>query len=172
MWISYCSRMYQNVTMVSIIVMDRANKIFLIFLALVIISVIGFKYQQFFLNRNYTLLAEISCDPTTESCFKVICDGECEASAIVNSDGSPYKKVSILAAHAPACLEEENCTDFTCPVGDDTCSITYCSEDNLEEGEECVVPEPADDASSTTEETTTATSSEVATSTEAEENSL
>lgn len=119
-------------------VMDKRSVYFSLFILVAVSAVIGFKYKQFFLDKDFVLIANIPCDPAIESCFRVICDGECDDSMhIVNSDGSPYKKVTMHASYAPECLESENCTDFTCPAEDETCTIDTCSEETIEEGEEC-----------------------------------
>ena len=117
--------------------MNKTNAYLLTIVALCTCVVIGFKYDQFFLHKDYTFRTEVNCDPATEKCFRTVCDGECEKSAQIFSDGSPYKYVEMPASHAPACLEEETCLDFTCPTGDTTCTTKYCTDDALGEGEAC-----------------------------------
>ena len=79
------------------------------------------------------LFTTIACDPTEKSCFVSDCsvdnDPEC--------DVSPYMKVEINAHQAPKCLEEHTCEAFVCTEELESCSITYCSEDTIEEGEIC-----------------------------------
>jgi len=141
--------------------MDRNSKYFLGFVALVIVLLVGYKFKQFIIDKDFTLIANIPCDPATESCFRVVCDPEgCDdSSGIVNSDGSPYKKITLPYSKAPNCLIEENCTPVEasqiCVAGDTTCIIDTCSEDTLEDGEECVPA--ATDATGTETPATTET---------------
>lgn len=132
--------------------MDRGGKLILILIVVPILSIVGFKYKQFFLDKDFLYTTYVSCDPATESCFKVICEGEsatssgeCDSSSgVIFSDGSPYKKIELSASKAPNCLlDEMTCPTFTCPKDDPTCTTTYCSDDTLEEGEECVPTTPA-----------------------------
>jgi hypothetical protein len=119
--------------------MDKKSKIVLIGVFIIIFAVIGFKYKQFFLDQDFTFITRVSCSPTTEHCFRTTCDGECDISSnIIFMDGSPYKRVSLPRYNAPQCLEETTCPNFKCKESD-KCSITYCSSETLEDGEECVI---------------------------------
>jgi hypothetical protein len=110
----------------------------LIVLALAGIAVtMAYRYEEYLVKRNFIMVANVPCDPSTEACFALDCDpgdAECEA--------TPYKKAEILASEAPACVEEHTCESFSCD-GASSCSVTYCAEDTLEDGELCVEPEPA-----------------------------
>ena len=126
--------------------MNQSGKIILIVFALLVLTVVGFKYKQFFLDKDYSFQTQVSCDPKTESCFKVICDGEsatstgeCDTSSgVMFTDGSPYKYIELPETDVPSCLEGNTCPDFFCPADNPDCVTTYCSEDVLEDGEECV----------------------------------
>jgi hypothetical protein len=118
--------------------MDKKGKIILISTFVIIFAVFGFKYKQFFLDKDFLFMAQVNCDPATEQCFRVICDGECDnSSKFIFNDGSPYKYIELPARNVPQCLVETTCPDFECKESDD-CSITYCSEETLEDGEECI----------------------------------
>lgn len=106
-------------------------KYFLACSVLVIVVIVGFRYYQYVIERNFTVLANISCDPTSEVCFVSDCSPE-----DVGCDLTPYKKVSIRASDAPKCIEEHNCEAFSCD-GISTCMITYCNDSTIEEGEVC-----------------------------------
>ena len=137
--------------------MDRAGKILLIVVFVVVACVIAFKYKQFYLDKDFSFSTLVSCDPATEHCFKAACDGACDTwSGTIFSDGSPYKYVTRPARDVPKCLTDTTCPNFICPADSKSCVVTYCSEDVLQEGEECVAqPEASSSAavSSTTEET-------------------
>lgn len=125
--------------------MNKTGKIILIALLLLVVILSGFKYKQFFLDKNFLFTTQVSCDPTTESCFQVVCGDEgCEPSAFMFSDGTPYKYVDLPGYRVPECLEANTCPDFFCPVDDEECVTTYCSEDVIEEGEECIASSPID----------------------------
>jgi hypothetical protein len=121
--------------------MDKKGKFILISIIIIIFAVVGFKYKQFFLDRDFLFLTQVNCDPKTEQCFRVICDGECDTSSkLLFMDGSPYKYVELPAYKAPQCLVETKCPDFSCKENDQTCTTTYCSDDTLSDEEECIAP--------------------------------
>ena len=154
--------------------MDRNSKYFLGFVALVIVLLVGYKFKQFIIDKDFTLIANIPCDTKTESCFKVTCDPVtgCDASSgIVNADGSPYKKVTLPYSKAPNCLIEEDCTSFSCEAndpGDPACKVTTCvdgaTEDNggPADGEECIPVGGEATTTPATDATTTATTTPAA----------
>lgn len=98
----------------------------------IFLIVIGYRYQQYLLTKNYTLEINTICNPRAERCFKL--DG---ADSSVDPESASYKKVDILAQYAPACLEEHTCTDFSC-AGISQCTITYCATDTIVDGESCI----------------------------------
>lgn len=117
--------------------MDKNGKIILVIIVILLIAVTGFKYVQFFVNRDFTFVTLVSCDPAIEKCFRISCE-DCVLPGVAFSDGSPYKYIELPASHVPQCLEDVTCSDFQCPESDAECITTYCSEDILEEGEECI----------------------------------
>lgn len=119
--------------------MKRSPVYFLGISILVLIAIVGYRYQQYVVDHNFKLKVNTSCDPTTEACFQADCDPASDAEC----DTSPYKKVSILAKEAPACLEEHSCEAFTCD-GKASCSISYCSESEVSDGEVCTTPKTQD----------------------------
>ncbi|MDD5152655.1 MAG: hypothetical protein PHS95_01475 [Candidatus Pacebacteria bacterium] len=152
--------------------MDRNSKYFLSFVGLVIVLLVGYKFKQFIIDKDFTLVANIPCDPATESCFRQDCETTCAEgdiectecdteSGIVNADGSPYKKIELPYAKAPNCLIEENCTpdeaSQICVAGDETCIITTCepyvdeaNPGNVEDGEVCAEAPKMEDGVITT----------------------
>ncbi len=117
--------------------MDRRAKYILAFILILILTVVVYRYIDYFLNQNFLVEANTVCNTETESCFKADCsvdiDPEC--------DTTPYKKVEIIARVAPKCLEEHSCEKFSCDGLGNDCSTTYCSEDVLDKGEVCAIPE-------------------------------
>jgi hypothetical protein len=101
-----------------------------------VLAIIGYRYYQYVIERDFIVVANVSCDPAAESCFVADCDPEDS-----ECDASPYKKIELVSAEAPHCIEEHTCEDFSCTS--DSCSVTECSEDTVEEGETCLLPEPA-----------------------------
>jgi len=101
-------------------------------LAVMVVAIVVFRYQQYVVDRVYPIEANLACDPALHACFVADCspadDPEC--------DLTPYEKVSISAHDAPACLEAHTCDAFTCE-GRRGCAIIYCSEAALAEGETC-----------------------------------
>jgi len=120
---------------------DRRSKIFLgLFLVLIALSG-AWKFYQFFIERNYLIYTEVSCDPEDESCFVLECeegDEECEQ--------EPYKKLEIAAYLVPSCdpYADEECPEPTCESENQDCAVTYCSDDAVVEGESCYIAEESD----------------------------
>ena len=116
--------------------MSKNPKYFIIFILLVTLIIVLYRYQQYIVSRNFTLEINTVCDAKTENCFVADCsienDPEC--------DTTTYKKVEILDNYAPKCLEEHACEAFSCDQIKDNCSITYCSSSTLEDGEKCAEP--------------------------------
>jgi hypothetical protein len=116
----------------------RSQVLIILFLVLLVVTSI-WKYDTFFVNRDYSIYTLVSCDPEEESCFSFVCeegDEEC--------DDSPYKKIEMLAADAPLCdpYTDETCDEPSCNAENGTCIVTVCSEDALEEGEMCAITSP------------------------------
>jgi hypothetical protein len=111
--------------------MNKDTKYLLFFLGLIVLVIVGYRYQQYVINRNFTLLVNTVCDSQTEKCFVMDCvEGE------EGCDKTPYKKVELVAKDAPQCLEEHTCTSFSCGKLEN-CTVSYCTEDTLEDGEVC-----------------------------------
>jgi len=116
--------------------MDKSSKYIFAIVIILFCLVVGYRYQQYILNKNFTIEVNTSCDPNTEKCFKADCDATSP-----DCDTATYKKVEILARNAPKCLEEHTCDSFSCD-SIASCSITYCSTDTLSDGEICTEATP------------------------------
>ncbi|HEX7651261.1 MAG TPA: hypothetical protein VF439_00895 [Candidatus Paceibacterota bacterium] len=104
-----------------------------------LLVVVAYRYEEYVQLRNFTLVVNGPCDPAAHDCFVSDCSTDDDPSC----DTTPYDKIEITDNQAPACLEEHACTEFSCPADSDSCSITYCSADALEDGETCSA-EPSD----------------------------
>jgi hypothetical protein len=111
--------------------MNNPLKYFFIVTLIFIFCIIGYRYYDYVYKQNFILSVSVTCDPAIHSCFVWDC-GEEEG-----CDATPYEKIEILAYQAPQCLEEHNCESFSC-TGLESCTVTYCSEDTLSEGEKCL----------------------------------
>lgn len=117
--------------------MHLRNHILLyILLPLVVISA-TVSYYHFILANEYVVEYEAECDPATESCFEGCEDDTCESTY-------PYKIMekrasSILStcgSDITDCPEANGCLD-----SDLECSVEYCDQESLGEGESCFVAE-------------------------------
>lgn len=106
--------------------------VFFSLLAALIVTVVGYRYHQYMLVKNFTLEAYTSCDPDLQNCFTLT-----DPSMDLGFQDGPYEKVELTARFAPACLEEHACSNFVCDPADSACNITYCSPDTLGDGEQC-----------------------------------
>jgi hypothetical protein len=89
------------------------------------------RFADYVWAKNTVLEVYAPCDTTTESCF--ISD---EENAWLDFQLEPYKKIQIVERDAPFCLEEHNCTEFSC-AGIENCHEELCDESTIEEGEFC-----------------------------------
>ena len=124
----------------------RKSSTYLILIILVgVAAVVANRYYHYVDQRDFLLDVDMACDPSTEQCFVSDCSPEDNP----NCDTSPYKYVEILASNAPRCLEEHSCDSFSCDPDDTTCSITYCNEETISEGETCTSLSPSIEERST-----------------------
>ena len=105
---------------------------FIVLILFLLVTVVGYRFYQYKILRNFLLEVNTVCNPEVEECFVMDCvEGE------LDCDTSPYKKVEILAHDAPVCLEEHMCESFSCPSYSNQCVVVYCSEETLLDGEIC-----------------------------------
>jgi hypothetical protein len=128
-----------------------ANKIFYTILILLILGSVGFTFWRIVIQKDYQIIAEVSCDPATESCFHYepeaceMDDYDCLSAPI--EEAYDYKMISKKAANIYACEQTEeklDCTEeLSCLEGEENCEYTYCDTAELGEGEACAesVPE-------------------------------
>lgn len=105
---------------------------FLICVGILVLIVAIHNFARYYVAKDYPFHVFTSCAPFMHSCF---------TADPTNSDptfqGGAYEKVMIDAAHAPICLEEHTCANFSCDGLGALCQVTYCSPDALEDGESC-----------------------------------
>ncbi len=122
------------------------DKIFYIILALLIITSIGLTFYKYVVLKDYQIVAQVSCSPQTEKCFKVICDpatdDTCSAASSTDERTTYYKIISKKASSILLCestTEKIGCDkELSCFSGEQSCSYTYCDPANLGDGEQCV----------------------------------
>jgi hypothetical protein len=124
------------------------NKIFYTILILLILGSVGFTFWRIIVEKDYQIVAEVSCDPAVESCFHYepeICamdDYDCLSAPI--EEAYDYKLINKKAANIYACEQTEEKTDcgeeLSCLEGEENCEYTYCDPAELEEGEACAEP--------------------------------
>lgn len=110
-------------------------KYFFAFSLLAIALIVGYRYHQYIIDHNFPVIANVPCDPATESCFVMDCSPEEDPEC----DPTPYKKIGLLSREAPTCVEEHTCGYFSC-ADINSCAETFCSEEELEDGEVCYEP--------------------------------
>ena len=105
---------------------------------LIILGIVWYRYDQYVVQNNFITYAAVPCSEEEGTCFVM----DCTLGVDEGCDLTPYKKVELLASEAPKCVEEHTCEAFSCVEGSETCTETFCSEETLEDGETCFVPEP------------------------------
>jgi hypothetical protein len=116
----------------------NGTKFFLLLVAFSIIFVSANRYRGYIQKGEFMITTQITCSPSSTSCFVADCEP-----TDPGCDTTPYKKISLLAKEADQCVLEHTCTNFSCPTGSSTCTVTFCSNDNLESGEKCLSGESA-----------------------------
>jgi hypothetical protein len=110
-----------------------ANRIFYIILALLIVGSVGVTFYKIVILKDYQIVAETSCNPTTEKCF-VYTDEE-------SGEVSYYKLISKKAMNISLCEATEEklgCEEeLACTENELSCSYTYCDATKLSDGEAC-----------------------------------
>jgi hypothetical protein len=143
-----------------------ANKIFYTILILLILGSVGFTYWRIVIEKDYQIVAEVSCDPSIETCFRyepepcAASDSEC-----IPEEAYDYKMISKKAADIYACEQTEEklgCTEeLSCIADESDCEYTNCDLSNPDEADTCSVL--IEETTATTDEEITTTTTETAT---------
>lgn len=101
---------------------------------LVLLGGIGYSYWHFVINRDYTLVHHVDCDPAVEVCFYWQCDPQAveedeQCTGDPEEDEWYYKHLERLAKNVPECsVNDETCDAFGCAVGEKGCGEVLCNE--------------------------------------------
>jgi hypothetical protein len=121
-----------------------ANKIFYTILILLILGSVGFTFWRIVIQKDYQIVAEVSCDMAKESCYHyagVQCDKGDES--CVWEDEYNYKMISKKASTIYTCEQTEEklgCNEeLSCLEGEADCTYTNCDPAELGEGESCAI---------------------------------
>ncbi len=93
--------------------------LFALVVAVILVSIF-LSYDKYFVRKDFSIKAKISCNPQTESCFKEECDAQ---DPRCTSDGVLYFKVIIKKAYVNLSLEE-------CQA-QGQCQVVYCQDDTI-----------------------------------------
>jgi len=130
--------------------MDKKTKyLFLVFVSIISL-VIVISFCRYYIDKDYYIVIETSCDHFTESCFVYVCDPESseDCPEIPEERTSYYKLIKIKASNIPFCDKNENeCPAITCVDGQD-CVDILCDPENIGEEEVCSLPQETKDAAS------------------------
>jgi len=112
------------------------NKIFYVVLALLLIGSVGFTFWRIVVQKDYQIIAEVSCNPVFESCFYY--------EAEEPDESYNYKLISKKARTIYLCEQTEEklgCDEeLSCLEGEEACDYTMCDPENLGEEEVCSEP--------------------------------
>lgn len=118
--------------------MDKSRLFFgVVFFLFFVVA--GISFVRYFILRDYLVQAEISCDPSAESCFVYTCDpiDDSECPEAEDERTSYYKLIQKKAFTLPDCEPgSEGCPELECVEGED-CQVILCDQ----ETEECSQPE-------------------------------
>lgn len=114
------------------------NRIFWTILILMILYAVVATYIRVFVKMDYLIMNEVSCDPTTESCFLYTAEEACAESedpdCLDETENWIYKIIYKKAANIPFCEYNpelsESCPELTCTEGEpeEECYYEYCEE--------------------------------------------
>ncbi|MFZ3031839.1 MAG: hypothetical protein WA082_02280 [Candidatus Moraniibacteriota bacterium] len=117
--------------------MDRKSKLIFWIFFVSLAFVITLLFAKFYILRDYTLKAEVECDPQTEICFERLCMEECEQDALPEY----YKIQMVQASDVSLCDPHwQECPEIDCSSVA-SCFEEYCSEENVPDEESCSNPE-------------------------------
>lgn len=113
---------------------DKKNKIFWIVFTLLVMGPVLMMYFKVFVYRDYVLVKEVACDPTSESCFvytpEDLCAESEESDCLSNTVEEYYKIIHKNASQVESCnpstLEEgDSCPELVCEPGEEDCYYEY-----------------------------------------------
>lgn len=126
------------------------NTIFWGVLVLMIAYAVGATYVRVYVQKDYLMMNEVSCDPAVESCFVYSPEEACadleseDPNCVAETEPWIYKIIYKKAANIASCEYNpelgEECPELVCEEGEseDQCYYEYCEEGCAEvvEGDE------------------------------------
>ena len=117
--------------------MDKKSKILLVVFMVIILASITITYYRFFVNKNYFIYTQVSCDPLKDSCYSTKdCpsgDNSCDQTKI-----SYYKIMKVKAYELSSCnINKESCPEPSCKIGDQDCQLIKCDQNLTVGAESC-----------------------------------
>jgi hypothetical protein len=114
------------------------NRIFwIIFIGLILYAIVA-TYLRVYVNKDYLISNEVSCDPAVESCFVWSPEEECEESedpnCLAETEPWVYKIIYKKAANIPFCEYDpelgEECPELVCTdiETEEECYYELCEE--------------------------------------------
>ena len=122
-----------------------ANKIFYTILISLIVASVGVTFWRIIIQKDYQIIAEVSCDPATEACYhyepEPCADDDLDCQSLPPEEAYDYKMISKNAANIYICEQTEEKIDcneeLSCLENEANCSYILCDPDNLEDWEVC-----------------------------------
>jgi hypothetical protein len=127
---------------------NKSGKVFLMIFSLLIAGSVFATYYRMVILKNYTIEAQVDCDPAEQACFIWECDpgsdvdGE-KCTGDIEKDIWYYNLAKRKATHIPLCnpATDETCTPMACNLGEKNCEEIFCDEKNsIEQEAECSDP--------------------------------
>lgn len=120
--------------------MIHKTKIFFLIIFCTLLGAAGVSFAKFYIAKDYFVKTEVECDPESEGpCFVWECDPETEECAEDPEENIwIYKYINKKANRIAICGQDsEECEEPSCFPGE-KCEYLYCTEDNMEDWEECL----------------------------------
>lgn len=107
----------------------KSSKFFLLTLVFITMLSLYMSFYKFYIKEDYYVMAQVECDPSSESCFRYSwCeDGECE-------EEYPYKVIYRISSSIPACGKGlEPCEELSCDlINDNNVCVEYLCDPEIE----------------------------------------
>ena len=110
------------------------SRLLVFFVVISITFVILLVFFKYFIKKDFDLYVKETCDPALQKCFVHQCeDGDVRCSSL--PDGKYFYKIILQKEYnAPVC-NSGICPEITCSLGDTSCKVYLCSDDNLKKFE-------------------------------------
>lgn len=112
------------------------NVILIVLVSIFILGTLWYAFNRFYIERDYLISQEVSCDPGIENCFVWQCDPTTETCSEKEEDNIAYYKIiEKRAFNIPECTAEEQCEELHCEANEIDCVVTLCTNDGSGGGE-------------------------------------